>query len=184
MKKLATLAALKPRDPNSSIGSMGAGARSSQATKAASSRPPTAIESTTWLEVHPTSLPRTSPSTTPKSPRLASTRPRPSNPLAGPWVSASRSRASGIRRIPIGTFSQKIHFHEIPWTIAPPTTGPSAMAIPPTAPPALGRDGGGEDGEGERRHDGGAHPLDHPSEDQRRRVGRDGRGGRSQREDG
>ena len=38
--------------------------------------------------------------------------------------------------MPIGTFSQKIHCQEAPSTTAPPTSGPMAMARPPTAPQA------------------------------------------------
>ena len=38
--------------------------------------------------------------------------------------------------MPIGTFSQKIHCQEVPSTTAPPTSGPMAMARPPTAPHA------------------------------------------------
>ena len=44
--------------------------------------------------------------------------------------------------MPIGTFSQKIHCHEIPSTTAPPTSGPMATArpaIPPQAPSATPR---------------------------------------------
>ena len=44
--------------------------------------------------------------------------------------------------MPIGTFSQKIHCHEIPCTTAPPTSGPKATArplIPPQAPSASPR---------------------------------------------
>ena len=36
----------------------------------------------------------------------------------------------------MGTLSQKIHCHEMPWTTAPPTTGPSATARPPMPPHA------------------------------------------------
>jgi hypothetical protein len=42
----------------------------------------------------------------------------------------------GSRMMPIGTFSQKIHCQEAPSTTAPPTSGPMAMARPPTAPQA------------------------------------------------
>ena len=55
----------------------------------------------------------------------------------GPRLSRRRSAASGISTSPIGTLSQKIHCQEIPWTTAPPTSGPIATAsplIPPQAP--------------------------------------------------
>ncbi len=41
---------------------------------------------------------------------------------------------SGMTARPIGTFSQKIHCQESPWTTAPPTSGPSATPRPETAP--------------------------------------------------
>jgi hypothetical protein len=53
-----------------------------------------------------------------------------------PWVSVSRVIANGIRIRPNGTFSQKIHCQEMPSTIAPPTSGPSATARPPMPPQA------------------------------------------------
>ena len=34
--------------------------------------------------------------------------------------------------MPTGTFSQKIHCHEMPWITAPPTSGPSATPRPLT----------------------------------------------------
>ncbi len=42
----------------------------------------------------------------------------------------------GSSAMPIGTFSQKIHCQDAPSTTAPPTSGPMAMARPPTAPQA------------------------------------------------
>ena len=42
--------------------------------------------------------------------------------------------ASGIAIRPIGTLSQKIHCQASPSAIAPPTSGPIAIARPPTAP--------------------------------------------------
>jgi hypothetical protein len=42
----------------------------------------------------------------------------------------------------MGTFSQKIHCQAIPWTMAPPTSGPKATArplMPPQAPRARPR---------------------------------------------
>ena len=48
----------------------------------------------------------------------------------GPWLSVSRRPASGTSTRPIGTLIQKIQCHEAAWTTAPPTSGPSATAIP------------------------------------------------------
>ena len=42
--------------------------------------------------------------------------------------------ASGTSAIPTGTLSQKTHCHEMPSITAPPTSGPLAIAMPPTAP--------------------------------------------------
>ncbi len=54
--------------------------------------------------------------------------------------------ATGSNTMPIGTLSQKIHDHEAPSTMAPPTTGPTAIARPAIAPQAPSasprRDGG------------------------------------------
>lgn len=61
--------------------------------------------------------------------------------MSGPWLSGIRLNTSGISASPIGTFTQKIHCQEIPWVIAPPTSGPPATASPltakkmPSAPP-------------------------------------------------
>ena len=67
-----------------------------------------------------------------------------SSALSGPLLSRSIS-ASGSRTIPTGTFSQKIHCHEMPSTTAPPTSGPIATASPaipdhaPSASPRFSR---------------------------------------------
>src|SRR5262249_55911423 len=58
-----------------------------------------------------------------------------------------RRSTSGIARRPIGTLSQKIHCQSMPCTIAPPTIGPSATAMPVTAlnmPIAVPRFSGGK----------------------------------------
>ena len=65
---------------------------------------------------------------------LASPRPGRSSPLSGPYVSSSCLHASGASTSPIGTLSQKIQCHETPPTIAPPTSGPIAIARPPIPP--------------------------------------------------
>ena len=93
-------------------------------------------------EVQPTSLARTSPHTIPTRPALARARPGRSSRDAGPRLSSSRSRMSGASASPIGTLSQKIQCQEMPLTIAPPTSGPSATArplIPPQMPSARPR---------------------------------------------
>ena len=63
-----------------------------------------------------------------------------------PRLSPILRRTNGIASRPIGTFTQKIHCHSIPCTIAPLTIGPSATAIPVTAlnmPIAVPRFSGG-----------------------------------------
>jgi hypothetical protein len=39
-----------------------------------------------------------------------------------------------VARMPIGTFTKKIHRHPIPDVMAPPISGPTATAPPTTAP--------------------------------------------------
>ena len=48
----------------------------------------------------------------------------------GPLLSSRRRAASGTTSSPIGTLIQKIQCQEMPCTTAPPTSGPSATAIP------------------------------------------------------
>ena len=103
---------------------------------AATSSAPITRGGRTVTLVQPWSLPRTTPSTIPSRPTLARTRPGRSRLVEGPRLSVSRSRAIGSSTTPIGTFSQKIHCQDAPSTTAPPTSGPMAMARPPTAPQA------------------------------------------------
>ena len=63
----------------------------------------------------------------------------------GPRLSVRRNLARTTVTIPIGTLSQKIQCHDRPCAIAPPTTGPMAIAspeMPPHAPRASGRRAG------------------------------------------
>ena len=86
----------------------------------------------------------------PSRPRLASATPGRSSLSDGPCVSFRRLSASGIRTMPSGTLSQKIHCQERPETTAPPTSGPSATARPPIplqAPSASPRFAAGTDAE-------------------------------------
>ena len=63
-------------------------------------------------------------------PALARPTPGRSRLRAGPWLSVRLRAARGSSASPIGTLSQKIQCHEMPSTIAPPTTGPSATPRP------------------------------------------------------
>ena len=142
MSRLATLASANVRLRKKRIGSIGCSVRSSHATKHTSSAAPATNEPTMPAEVQPTSLARTSPHTIPTRPALARARPGRSSRDAGPRLSSSRSRISGASTSPIGTLSQKIQCQEMPLTIAPPTSGPSATArplIPPQMPSASPR---------------------------------------------
>ena len=87
--------AAKARLRKKRIGSIGAGARSSHATKAASSTAPAPIDASTVGLVQPSACERTIPNTIPSSPELASTTPRRSSVRFGPLLSASTASANG-----------------------------------------------------------------------------------------
>src|SRR5437588_9148621 len=53
---------------------------------------------------------------------------------AGSRDSSSRRRVAASVAAPIGTLTKKIHRQERPEVIAPPSTGPTATAIPEIAP--------------------------------------------------
>ena len=94
----------------------------------------------------PAEFPRTSPQTIAKPAALISPTPGRSSPASPPKLSSIFLSTSGIAARPIGTLSQKIHVQSIPSAIAPPTSGPSATAIPVTAlnrPIAVPRFSGG-----------------------------------------
>ena len=126
----AAFDAAKARLRKKRIGSIGADVRSSQATKLATSTAPAPSATRIWGSVQPSVLPRTSPQTIPNSPLLTSASPGMSRERSGPWLSRSRVAASGSTASPMGTFSQKIHCHEMPSTTAPPTSGPMATPSP------------------------------------------------------
>ena len=134
MNRDATFVSVKVRLRKNCIGSMGALARSSHATNPATSRPPATSATTMPGLAHPCEFPLTSPQTIPSRPALASPSPGRSRLESGPFVSSSRESASGASTRPIGTLSQKIQCQETPLTIAPPTSGPIAIARPPIPP--------------------------------------------------
>src|SRR6187551_1089513 len=129
MNRDAPFAAENARSRKNRIGSIGSRARSSQPTNAARSTAPATREPTICGLVQPSELPFTSPQTRPRSPTPPRTTPGTSRALSGPYDSRSCVE-SGSRIRPIGTFSQKIHCHEMPSTTAPPTSGPIATAKP------------------------------------------------------
>ena len=123
-------------------GSIGSAVRASHATKPTRRMAPTTNEPTIVGEVQPSSFARIRPHTTASRPTLASPRPGRSSLVDGPYDSFRRAEAIGIAMRPIGTLSQKIHCQARPSAIAPPTSGPIAIArpaIPPHAPSASAR---------------------------------------------
>ena len=141
MKRDDAFAAENARLRKNRMGSIGSVARRSQATKAASSIAPRTRAVTICGLDQPSEFPLTRPQTIPSRPALPSASPGRSSALSGPVDSWSRV-ASGSRTSPTGTFSQKIHCHEMPSTTAPPTSGPIATAspaIPDQAPSAAPR---------------------------------------------
>ncbi len=97
---------------------------------------PTTSEPTMTGSVQPRSLPFTSAQTMASKPPLMRARPGMSRRSDGPWLSSRRKNASGITSSPIGTFTQKIHCQARPSAMAPPTSGPMAIASPATPPHA------------------------------------------------
>ena len=191
MKSEATFASAKARERKNRIGSIGAGVRSSQTTKAATRSAPTASAPTISGLAHPWTLPRTRPQTIPKRPALARPTPARSSRPPGPWLSSSRRSASGTRTSPIGTLSQKIHCHEIALDDRAADERPErdreAADPAPGAerePALLGRDRGAEQRQRQRHHERAAEPLHRAGDvervDGRRERGRD----RPEREDG
>ena len=84
----------------------------------------------------------------------------------------------------MGTLIQKIQCHEMPSTTAPPTIGPSATPVPlmpdqmpSAAPRRFGREGVGEQGQGQRGDDRAADALQRPGGDERAGGRRQRRGG-------
>ena len=78
------LEAANARERKNRIGSIGAGARSSHATNAASATTPVPSAPTTVPDVQPSVSPRTMPNTTPSRPTPASVSPGRSSRPAGP----------------------------------------------------------------------------------------------------
>ena len=127
---MARLPAENARERNMSSGIIGATARRSQATNAATSAaPPISAPSTSALP-QPAALARTRPHTSPSAPALRSPSPGRSRPTGAPRLSRMRASTSGAASRPIGTLSQKIHSQASPSMTAPPTSGPLATARP------------------------------------------------------
>jgi hypothetical protein len=134
MRNVEAFAAANVRSLKSRSGSIGSAVIDSQIRNSASSTAPATNENTTSPLDQPSSWLRTTPQTTPNEPAAASARPRRSSDDVPPYDSSSLRMASGTSTRPTGTLTQKIQCHEMPSTIAPPTTGPSATARPATPP--------------------------------------------------
>jgi hypothetical protein len=84
MHAVAMLPAANARERKNFIGSIGSGARSSQATNVATRARPATREPTTSALPQPAGLPRTSPHVIPSAPALMRSRPRTSSRLSLP----------------------------------------------------------------------------------------------------
>ena len=114
------------------MGTIGARARNSQATKAIASMRPDPSAAVTSRLVQPALFPRISPHTTPRPAPVTSARPGMSSAVPAPKLSRVRPSTSGTRMTPSGTLIQNIHCQARPSAIAPPATGPAMRARPVT----------------------------------------------------
>ena len=124
------LVTAKLRRVKNSIGNIGSLLRNSTTTNAITSTTPAASESKTSGAAQPIVWARISPNTSPNRPVEASPSPGRSSPRSGPWLSSSRRIATTDSATPTGTLIQKIQCQEAASITAPPTSGPSATAIP------------------------------------------------------
>ena len=127
-------AAVKARMRSRRSGSIGSGARRSQAMNAAISTPPRHSAVMTCALPQPTSVVRTRPQASATAPAATSARPPTSSLRCWPRLSGSRVMDRIAAARPIGTLIQKIQCQSRPCTTAPPTSGPPATASPPMAP--------------------------------------------------
>jgi hypothetical protein len=114
---------------------IGRGCRSSTSTNTASNPAAVMIEPKTRPEPHECVFDSISPYTRAASAPLNDTAPSQSGrPASGSRDSSTRNNVSAIAITPIGTLTKKIHRHVSPLVIAPPSTGPTATAMPVIAP--------------------------------------------------
>ena len=117
-------------------GIIGTGAGRSQSTKHAIRTAPAVSAPITSPLPQPTDGARTGAQTRASSPALISGRPTRSRRGRGPRLSVSRNADAMAAATPTGTLIQKIHCQEMPWIIAPPSSG--AVATPrPVMPPQI-----------------------------------------------
>ena len=163
------------------IGSIGSAARSSRERmpRAARHRPPARRSSA--AAPNPAVCACTSPNTMPSSPGRAEREAGYVERSVGTTALGQRAaRRPGRAPAPIGTLMPKIQCQFSTAMTAPPTSGPSATAVPliPDHTPEreaapLGGEGLGEQRQRQRRDHGGADALDRPCRDQHAGVGRE-----------
>ena len=129
--KPTPLAAANVRERKKRIGSIGCGARSSQATNAATSAAP-AISEPSDLRARPAELVAAHDAVDDAEQAEAAERQAGQVEVlrAGRGSRSGSAIASGTSAMPIGTLIQKIQCQEMPSTTAPPTSGPIATARP------------------------------------------------------
>ena len=129
-------ATVKARLRKKRIGSIGAGARSWEATNRTRASAPTLNAAGTSGRAHPTLPALATAQTMPSRPAPLNATPHGSMLRCGPWLSRRRRRASGTSASPSGTFSQKIHCQPTKVARPPPSNGPTAAPRPPIPPHA------------------------------------------------
>ena len=120
---------------NSRSGSIGCVERASMARKATSATAAPANSATICVLPQPTSLPRSSASTSRKRPAVSAIWPGTSTGgVAGSRDSWTLVRVIHRQKMPIGMLIRKIHCQSRPLVSAPPTSGPMANEAPMVAP--------------------------------------------------
>ena len=136
----------------------------------------------------PASLPRTSPQTRPRTPPLTSASPGRSSALSGPWLSGIRRQHQRDQRQPDRHVEPEDPLPGDPLGDRAADQRPAGDREPvdgeedaERAAALLRREGGADQGEGERRHRRGAGALDRAGGDQRADRGRHRAGRRGER---
>ena len=135
MANAATCAPVKARLRNSPSGSIGSFTRASTAMKATRKAAAPTSAATIGVLVQPSSLPRSSASTSRNRPAVSVTWPGMSSLRASGSLDSSTKRRVIARHMrPSGRLTMKIQRQSRPLVSAPPTSGPMAKAAPIEAP--------------------------------------------------
>ena len=187
---MAALPAEKARERKKPIGSIGSLARSSQATKAATSTAPSRSEPTTSGLPHPAWLPRTSPHTRPSAPPVTSARPRMSRLVSVPKLSRIRVSTSGTASSADRDVDpedplprQSLDHRAADQRAAGHGQAGDRAEDPDRRAAALGREGRAQQGQAERHEQRRAGALHGARGDQPADVGRQRAGGRGRGEE-